>query len=108
MRATSLDVVRPQMWTLRALEPVMPWVLFIVFIGGFAALPAALQTRSPLIIGGGALALVAAAGAFVGWLLLAERRAAKPPRHVPWGRQQWAEFEAAFWSYVERRSNEAE
>ncbi|MGZ6635917.1 MAG: hypothetical protein ACXVHL_21860 [Solirubrobacteraceae bacterium] len=49
-------------------------------------------------------AVLATLAALAAWTLIAERFAqhsAQPPRHVAWHPRQWAEFERAFWSYVE-------
>jgi hypothetical protein len=105
MRSSSLDVVRAARRTLTRLEPVAPLAFFLALLGAFGGLAAAAQGHSLILVLLAGAWLVVVVVWFAAWLLSTERRATKPPRHIPWRREEWRDFEHAFWTYVRRRSD---
>jgi hypothetical protein len=101
MRATTQYVPGPSRSMTRTFECLIPWVLFMAFIGAFAALAAAVHTQSLLFTIGAVAALIITVTALAGWVLTADRRATALPKHVSWYEDQWADFEREFWSYVD-------
>lgn len=87
---------------LDALLPVAVVVAPTVSAGGLAA---ATHSGSALLIALAAAMLVTAVAGLAAWLLVAERRAKRPPRHVPWSDADWQSFERSFWAQVSRRSD---
>jgi hypothetical protein len=71
-----------------------------MFVAAFVGVGAAAKTRSMLLTLAGVAAVVATVAALVAWTWLADR-SAELPSHVAWHPRQWAEFERAFWSYVD-------
>ena len=105
MRILPIGVLRSPHPKLRRLESVVPWLLFLLMLAAFAALAAAVDARSlPLTICA-AIAVVASVVGMATWILAEDRRAAGRPRRVRWRKRDWEDFEAAFWSYVERASD---
>ena len=79
-------------------------LLFAVFLASFVGLGAAAKTRSLLLTLTCIAAVVATLAALVVWTLIADRltqHSAELPTHAAWHSRQWAEFERAFWSYVD-------
>ncbi|HYB26160.1 MAG TPA: hypothetical protein VEF89_06080 [Solirubrobacteraceae bacterium] len=79
-------------------------MLFVAFIAAFVGAGAAAKTRSLLPTLAFVAAVLVTLAALAAWTLIAERSAQRPAqlsRHVAWHPRQWAEFERAFWSYVD-------
>ena len=75
-----------------------------MFVVAFAGVGAGAETRSLLLTLVCVAAVAATLAALAAWTLVTERFAhhsAELPRHVAWHPRQWAEFERAFWSYVD-------
>jgi len=101
---TAAGVVRR---TLRRFEPLIPVALFLFPLVGAGALAASAATRSVVLIALAIAAVVASFGALAAWTLTADRRARKPPSHVPWSERDWERFERALWAHIGRRSDVA-
>ena len=89
---------------LGGLRAPLSGLLFVVFVAAFAGVGAAARTHSLLLTLAGVAAVVATVAGLAAWTLIAERVGRdlrELPRHVPWHPHQWAEFEHAFWSYVD-------
>jgi len=104
MCVALLNVLRVAQGRLRRLERITPVVLFATSFGAGGALAAAVHTKSVFLISAAALVLVGGVAGLALWLLIADRRASSPPRHIAWRDRQWTEFERGFWDYVERSS----
>ena len=79
-------------------------LLFVVFIAAFVGVGAAARAHSLLLTMAGVAAVGATLAGLAAWTLIAERfgqELRELPRHVAWHPHQWAEFEHAFWSYVD-------
>lgn len=86
------------------LRALLPGLLFVMFVVAFAGVGAGAETRSLLLISVCVAAVAATLAALAAWTLVTERFAhhsAELPRDVAWHPSQWAEFERAFWSYVD-------
>ena len=103
-----IDSARDFGGRLGRLRALLPGLLFVAFVAAFVGVGAAAKTRSLLPTLACVAAVVVTLAALAAWTLIAERFAqhpAEPPRHVAWHPRQWAEFERAFWSYVEGSSD---
>jgi len=90
------------------LKALVPGLLFVMFVVAFVGIWAAAKARSLFLTLACAATVVATLAALVAWTSLTERfgqRSAEPPRNVAWHPRQWAEFEHAFWSYVDGPSD---
>jgi len=90
------------------LRALVPGLLFVMFVVAFVGVGAAAKTGSLLLTLACVATVVATLAALTAWTLLSERFAqhsAEPVRHVAWHPRQWAEFEHAFWSYVDGPSD---
>jgi uncharacterized membrane protein len=99
-----IDNKRKLVGGLGRLRAFLPGLLFVVFVGAFVGVGAAARTRSLLLTLAGVVAVVATVAALAARTLIAERFGRdlrELPRHVAWHPHQWAEFEHAFWSYVD-------
>jgi len=79
-----------------------------MYVVAFVGVGAAAKTGSLLLTLACVATVVATLAALMAWTLLSERFAqhsAEPVRHVAWHPRQWAEFEHAFWSYVDGPSD---
>jgi hypothetical protein len=103
--ATPLDAVRAVRRKLRRLEPLIPVALFVAPFGAGGALVAAVHANSSPLIALAIALLIASFSGLVAWVLITDRRATKPPRHVPLAETDWQEFERSFWAHVKRRSD---
>ena len=103
-RSGAIDSARDLVSRSGRLRALLPGLLFIAFVAAFVGVGAAAKARSLLPTLACGAAVLATLAALAGWTLIAERFAQHPgqlPRHVAWHPRQWAEFERAFWSYVE-------
>jgi hypothetical protein len=105
MPIAPLRAARTAKRTLRRLQPLVPVALFMAVLASFGALAAAAHTRSPALIAVAAVAMVGSIAGMAAWVVLSDRRARQPVRHVPWRDYEWSEFERLFWDYVQRRSS---
>jgi len=99
-----IDSARDVVGRLRRLSVLLPGLLFVVFVAAFVGVGAAAKTRSLLLTLACVAAMVASLAALAAWTLITDRFAPQSPelpRHVAWHPSQWAEFEHAFWSYVD-------
>ena len=83
------------------LGALLPGLLFVAFVAAFVGVGAAAKTRSLLPTLACVAAVLATLAALAAWTLIAERFAQPGSGHVAWHPRQWAEFERAFWSYVD-------
>jgi len=86
------------------LRACVPGLLFVLFVVAFAGVGVGAKTRSLLLTLVCVAAVAATLVVLAAWTLVTERFAnhsAGLPRHVAWHPSQWAEFEHAFWSYVD-------
>jgi hypothetical protein len=98
------DSARDVVGRLGRLSVLLTGLLFVVFVAAFVGVGAAAKTRSPLLTLACVAAMVASLAALAAWTLITDRFAPQSPelpRHVAWHPRQWAEFERAFWSYVD-------
>jgi hypothetical protein len=98
--ANARDVVS-RLCRVKALLPVL---LFGAFVVGSSGIGAAAEARSLLLTLACVAVVVAALVALAAWTLVTERSAkhtAELARPAEWHPRQWAEFERAFWSYVD-------
>jgi hypothetical protein len=99
-----IDSARDVVGRLGRLSVLLTGLLFVVFVAAFVGVGAAAKTRSPLLTLACVAAMVASLAALAAWTLITDRFAPQSPelpRHVAWHPRQWAEFERAFWSYVD-------
>jgi hypothetical protein len=90
------------------LKALLPGLLFVLFVVAFVGIWAAAKARSLFLTLACVAAVVATLAALAAWTLLTERfgqNSGEPPRHVAWHSRQWADFEHAFWSYVDGPSD---
>jgi hypothetical protein len=91
-------------WGLIDLKVLLPGLLWGVFVAVFAGVGAAAKTRSLLLTLALPAAVVATLAVWMTWTLAAKRaaqRSQEPPGRTARDACQWADFERAFWSYVE-------
>ena len=105
MSAAPLDAVRAVRRKLRRLEPLIPVALFVAPFGAGGALVAAVHANSSLLIALAVALLIMSFSGLVAWVLITDRRATQPARHVPLAEKDWKEFERSFWAHVKRRSD---
>ena len=79
-------------------------LLFGMFVAALVGVEAGAGTHSRLLTLACAAAIPATLAALAAWTLVSERsvhHSAELPSHVAWHPSLWAEFERAFWSYVD-------
>jgi hypothetical protein len=91
--------------TLQHLQPLVPVALFVLPLVAIGALAASAATRSVVLVGVATAAVVVSFGGLAAWTVTADRRARKPPSHVPWSDKDWGRFERALWAHVRHRSD---
>ena len=99
-----IDSARDILERSRRLRALLPALLFVMFVVAFVGVGAGAKTRSLLLTLVCVAAVVATLAALAAWTSVTERFAdpsAGLPRDVAWHPGQWAEFERAFWSYVD-------
>jgi hypothetical protein len=86
------------------LSALVPGLLFVMFVIAFVGVGAGAGTHSLLLTLICVAAVAATLAALAAWTLVTERsvhHSVELPRHVACHPTQWAEFERAFWSYVD-------
>ena len=99
-----VDNARDVLMRSRRLRALLPALLFVLFVVAFAGVGAGAGTRSLLLTLVCGATVAATLAGLAAWTSVTERFAhysAELPRHVAWQPSQWAEFERAFWSYVD-------
>jgi len=105
MSATPVDAARAARRKLRRLESLLLVALFVAPFGAGGALAGAVHAKSSLLIALATALLLASFTGLVAWVLITDRRATQPPRHVPLAENDWKQFERSFWAHVNRRSD---
>jgi hypothetical protein len=100
-RSGVIDSARAIVGRLGRLRALLPGLLFVTFVAAFVGVGAAAKARSLLPTLACVAAALATLAALAAWTLIAERFTQRGPGHVAWHPRQWAEFERAFWSYVD-------
>jgi hypothetical protein len=99
-----IDGARDVLGRLCRLRALLPGLLFVMFVAAFVGVGAGAGTHSLLLTLACVAAIPATLAALAGWTLVTERNvhhSGELPSDVAWHPGQWAEFERAFWSYVD-------
>jgi membrane protein implicated in regulation of membrane protease activity len=99
-----IDGARDVLGRLCRLRALLPGLLFVMFVAAFVGVGAGAGTHSLLLTLASVAAIPATLAALAAWTLVTERNvhhSAELPSDVAWHPGQWAEFERAFWSYVD-------
>jgi hypothetical protein len=103
-RGPVVDSARNAVRRFSGLETLGSGLLFVAFVIAFVGLAATAGMHSLLLTLACAAGVGGTVAALAAWTLVTHDRGEHStdlPRHVAWHPRQWAEFERAFWSYVD-------
>lgn len=102
-RGPVVDSARYAVGRFGGLETLASGLLFVAFVIAFVGLAATAGMHSLLLTLACAAGVGGTLGALAAWTLVTHDRGEHSDlaRHVAWHPRQWAEFERAFWSYVD-------
>ena len=102
-RGPVVDSARNAVGRFSGLETLASGLLFVAFVIAFVGLAATAGMHSLLLTLACAAGAGGTLGALAAWTLVTHDRGEHSdlPRQPAWHPSQWAEFERAFWSYVD-------
>ncbi len=102
-RGSVVDSAENAVGRFSGFETLVSGLLFVAFVIAFVGLAATAGMHSLLLTLACAAGVGGTLGALATWRLVTRDRGeySDLPRQVVWHPRQWAEFERAFWSYVD-------